>query len=66
MTADDNRICPACPDGIGIPRSVKASHRIIEVTLTCNVCGHVWTTERPDQSMSQFTAIESPDEVSVD
>jgi uncharacterized Zn finger protein len=66
MTEADNRICPACPDGTGIPRSVKASRRIIEVTLTCNVCGHVWTTARPDQSIGQFTAIQSPDEVSAD
>ena len=63
MTEADNRICPACPDGTGIPKSVKVINWTTELTLACNACEHVWTISWPDKSMSPFTTMPSPDEV---
>ena len=49
-----NRICPACADGRGIPKSVLATRGTFMVTLACNECGHEWATEhKPDVQLFQ-------------
>ena len=63
MVEAEDRRCPSCRDGTGIPKAVTASRSGLEIALACNACGHAWTIEREDEPApaSMFTA-EEPQE----
>ena len=64
MTAD--RTCPTCGTRDGIPKSVTAVRRMIQLALVCRTCRHVWIVEWPDKSPAgpytpvQTAEVESP------
>jgi hypothetical protein len=47
---DPNRTCPTCGTRDGIPKTVTAVRRTIQLALVCRTCRHAWTVEWADPS----------------
>ena len=57
---DPNRTCPTCGTRDGIPKTVKAVSRTIQLALVCRTCRQAWTVEWPDPSALTTTYYDGP------